>query len=87
MSHIAEDLVELGIEDEKKGAEVGKWRSGAGGVVCQDRGRRVAWFMRKWHIRQAEASAKLELARAAAAEAAAVAAKTGAKAAAEAKER
>ena len=67
MSHLGEDLVAFGMEDEKEG---GKWKESAQeeeewfGKIEDG----VAQFMRKWHIREAEASAKRQAAREAEAE-------------------
>eukprot|EP00752_Nemacystus_decipiens_P012318 g10922.t1 len=63
VSYLGEDLVALGMEDEKKWARVGEEHPGAGGM-----GRKiedgVARFMRESHMREAAAFAKRRLARA-----------------------
>ena len=67
VSHLGEDLMAFGMEDEKEG---GKWKESAQeeeewfGKIENG----VAHFMRKWHIREAEASAKRQAAREAEAE-------------------
>eukprot|EP00752_Nemacystus_decipiens_P016746 g14984.t1 len=73
VSRLGEDLGAVGMEDEKEG---GKWQAYA---LEQEEwyGKTedgVAWFMRKGHAREAEASAKRRLARAEVAAAAAAAA-------------
>lgn len=61
--HLGEDLVVFGIKDEKEGG--GKWKETAQeqqkwyGKIEDG----MARFMRKWHIREAGASAKRRLAR------------------------
>eukprot|EP00752_Nemacystus_decipiens_P006062 g5471.t1 len=73
VSRLGEDLVAFGMEDEKEGE---KWKASAlekeewYGKIEDG----VAWFIRKWHAREAEASAKRQLARAEVAAAAAAAA-------------
>eukprot|EP00752_Nemacystus_decipiens_P014381 g12791.t1 len=61
VSRLREGLVAFGMEDEKEG---GEWKASAleqeewyGNIEDG-----VAWFMRKWHAREAEASAKRRLA-------------------------
>ena len=61
--HLGENLVAFGMEDEKEG---GRWQTSA---LKQEEWfdkikDGVARFMRKWHAREAEASAKHQLARA-----------------------
>ena len=69
VSHLLEDLVAFGMEDEKKG---GKWKTSA--LEQEEWFRKiedgVARFMRKWHAREKEAPAARQLARAAVAAAA-----------------
>ena len=63
VSHLGEDLVAFGMKEEKEGA---RWQTSAlkqeewFGKIEDG----VARFMRKWHTREAEASAKRKLARA-----------------------
>eukprot|EP00752_Nemacystus_decipiens_P004783 g4354.t1 len=75
LSRLGEDLVAFGMEDEK---ERGKWKASAleQEEWCGKIEDGVAWFMRKWHAREAGASAKCQLARAEVAAAAAAAAET-----------
>ena len=66
VSHLGEDLVAFGLEDEKEG---GKWQTSA--LEQEEWFGKIedgtARFMRKWHAREKEASAKRQIARAAAA--------------------
>ncbi|CAB1103136.1 unnamed protein product [Ectocarpus sp. CCAP 1310/34] len=71
VSRLAEDLVAFNIGDEKEG---GKWKESAkdpeGWYNKVEDG--AAWFMRKWHRQEAEASAKRQRAREAEAESKAI---------------
>ncbi|CAB1100706.1 unnamed protein product [Ectocarpus sp. CCAP 1310/34] len=59
---LGEDLVAFNMGDEKEGAQ---WKESAKDpeVWCNKVEDMAAWFMRKWHRQEAEASAKRQRAR------------------------
>ncbi|CAB1120587.1 unnamed protein product [Ectocarpus sp. CCAP 1310/34] len=62
VSRLGEDLVAFNMGDEKEG---GKWKESAKDpeVWCNKVEDGAAWFMRRWHRQEAEASAKRQRAR------------------------